>query len=495
MKAAIVGGGVIGGGWAARFVLNGWDVAVCDPDPEVKRKVEVVLDNARRSLPQLSDIAMPAEGTLRYVDTIAEAVSGAHWVQESVPERLEVKHSVYREIQQHAPEHAVVGSSTSGYKPSQLREGAHRPGNILVAHPFNPVYLLPLIELVPGDAADESVTRRAQQILTEIGMKPLLVRTEIDAHIADRFLEAVWREGLWLINDGIATTEEIDDAIRYGFGLRWAQMGLFETYRIAGGEAGMAHFIAQFGPCLSWPWTKLMDVPELTEELVEKIALQSDEQSGMHTIRDLERIRDDNLVGMMRALKDHNWGAGALLREHDERMAQKIAVNDEHVVSKGIDLNKPLELFRGQVLASWIDYNGHMTEARYLDVCTRISDAFLLMIGVDADYVKRGYSYYTVETHILHIDEAKLGEPLRGTCQVITSDNKRLHAFHTIYAGDGRVLASAEQMFLHVDANAAKACDADSAVLAKLRPIADAHACLEPPAASGRYVGKPRHSN
>ena len=152
-------------------------------------------------------------------------------------------------------------------------------------------------------------------------MHPLRVRKEIDAHIADRLLEAVWREGLWLINDGVATTQEIDDAIRYGFGLRWAQMGMFETYRIAGGEAGMAHFIQQFGPALEWPWTKLMDVPELTDELINKIAGQSDQQSGQYSIRELERIRDDNLVAMMRALKVKDWGAGSLLNQVDQTLS------------------------------------------------------------------------------------------------------------------------------------------------------------------------------
>ena len=317
---AIIGGGVIGGGWAARFLLNGWNVRVYDPAPDATRKIDEVLNNARASLPKLADTAMPAEGELSFVGDIKSAVEDAEWIQESVPERIEIKHSVFKEIQQFASETAVLGSSTSGYMPTVLQENATHPGQILVAHPFNPVYLLPLVEVVAGQETDPVIVERACELLTGLGMKPLKVRKEIDAHIADRFLEAVWREGLWMIKDGIATTEEIDDAIRFGFGLRWGQMGLFETYRVAGGEAGMAHFIAQFGPCLEWPWTKLMDVPELTDELVEKIASQSDEQSGAHSIRELERIRDDNLVAMMRGLKETNWGAGKLLNEHDQRL-------------------------------------------------------------------------------------------------------------------------------------------------------------------------------
>lgn len=321
--AAIVGGGVIGAGWAARFALHGWRVNIFDPDPEASRKVGEVMDNARSSFPQLFENKLPAEGELRFVPSIAEAVADADWIQESVPERLNIKHETYQQIVAAAPAESLIGSSTSGFKPSELQQGLARPEQLMVAHPFNPVYLLPLVELVPGDAGSPQATERARDILSAIGMKPLVVRKEIDAHIADRFLEAVWREGLWLIKDGIATTEEIDDAIRYGFGLRWAQMGLFETYRVAGGEAGMAHFIAQFGPCLSAPWTKLMDVPELDDELVERIAQQSDEQSGQYSIRELERIRDNNLIGIMRALKQNNWAAGELLRKQDESLAEQ----------------------------------------------------------------------------------------------------------------------------------------------------------------------------
>ncbi len=138
-----------------------------------------------------------------------------------------------------------------------------RPERFLVAHPFNPVYLLPLVEIVGGERTSEESLSRAIAFYESVGMRPLRVRSEIDGFVADRLLEALWREALWLVEDEVATVEEIDDAIRFGPGLRWAQMGTFLTYRIAGGEEGMHHFLEQFGPALQWPWTKLMDVPEL----------------------------------------------------------------------------------------------------------------------------------------------------------------------------------------------------------------------------------------
>lgn len=321
-RAAIIGGGVIGGGWAARLLLNGWEVAVFDPDPHAPRRLDAILQNARASLPALSDLPMPPEGRLHMARTLAEAVTGADYIQESVPERLEMKHRVYAEIQRTSPD-VPLGSSTSGFKPSELQAGARNPAAIFVAHPFNPVYLLPLVEIVPGPAQDAALIGRVKELLRDIGMFPLHLRKEIDAHIADRFLEAVWREALWLVKDGIATTEEIDEAIRMGFGLRWGQMGLFETYRIAGGEAGMRHFMAQFGPCLNEPWTRLTDVPAYDEALVERIAGQSDAQSGAHSIGELERIRDANLVGILRVLKANDWGAGRVLNAHDRAAGER----------------------------------------------------------------------------------------------------------------------------------------------------------------------------
>ena len=477
MKAAIIGGGVIGGGWAARFLLNGWDVAVFDPDPDAPRKIDAVLDNAQLSLPALSDVPLPAMGQLSFATSLAEAVTGADYIQESVSERLDLKHRVYAEIQKVSPD-TPLGSSTSGYKPSQLQEGAINPATIFVAHPFNPVYLLPLAEVVPSPASDPALIERVKDTLRGIGMFPLHVRKEIDAHIADRFLEAVWREALWLVKDGIATTEEIDEAIRMGFGLRWGQMGLFETYRIAGGEAGMKHFLEQFGPCLTWPWTKLMDVPDFNDELVDLIAGQSDAQSGHHTIRELERIRDSNLVGFLRVLKDRDWGAGRVLKAHDA--ARRDAVQTP-------DADAPL--VRLQVLPSWIDYNGHMTESRYLFAGSETSDTLLRLIGADMAYVAGGHSYYTAETHIRHLGEAKLGDHLTGSVQVLGADDKRLHIFITI-AKDGQAVATLEQMLLHVDMAAGKTCPAAPAVLDRLFAIRDAHAGLPRPAGTGRHIGQ-----
>ncbi|MCF6321187.1 MAG: 3-hydroxyacyl-CoA dehydrogenase NAD-binding domain-containing protein [Rhizobiaceae bacterium] len=319
-KVAVIGGGVIGGGWIARFLENGIDVNVFDPDKDARKKIDAVLENAALAAENLMDAPRMPMGILRYCQSVEEAVADVGLIAEAVPERLELKQSVYKQIEAGALKEAIIASSTSGILPTQLQQGLEHPERLLVAHPFNPVYLLPLVELVGGEQTSAQTIEAAKQFYQSLGMRPLHVRKEIEAFIADRLLEAVWRESLWLVKDGVATTEEIDDAIRYGFGLRWAQMGLFETYRIAGGEAGMRHFIKQFGPCLQWPWSKLTDVPELSDELTEKIADQSDKQSGQYSIRQLERIRDNNLVGILKALKANNWGAGKTLAEYENRL-------------------------------------------------------------------------------------------------------------------------------------------------------------------------------
>lgn len=459
MKIAAIGGGVIGGGWIARFLLAGHDVTVFDPHPEAQRIVGEVMANASRAWQNLFQAPLPAQGRLIWAASIAEAVEGAGYVQESVPERLDLKHKILSEIEAAAPADAIIGSSTSGFKPSELRDGAKHPERILVAHPFNPVYLLPVVEIVGGgEAAD-----RACDLLTSVGMKPVQIAREIDAHIGDRLLEAVWREALWLVRDGIATTGEIDDIIRFGFGLRWAQMGLFETYRIAGGEAGMRHFLGQFGPALKWPWTKLMDVPDLDDALIDRIAGQSDAQSGAYSIRELERIRDDNLVGIFQALKANDWGAGQSVRAIENGFYAR-----EGVAATGY----PLRIHRAQVHGGWVDYNGHMTEFRYLQVLGDATDAFLIHIGLDADYRAGGHSAYTVETHIRHLAEVKAGEKLTVETRLLGHDAKRFRLHHRILREDGSEVATGEHMLLHVDTDAGQTVPMPDFLLRALDAVA-----------------------
>jgi len=488
VRAAVIGGGVIGGGWVARLIQNGVDVGIFDPDPEAPRKISEVMANAGHAIGQLTMAPLPAPGEMAFAASIAEAVAGAELIIEAVPERLNVKQAVYAEIEAAASAEALITSSTSGILPSDLQDEMDRPDRLLVAHPFNPVYLLPLVELVGGRATAAENIERAAGFFAGIGMHPLRIRKEIEAFVADRFLEAVWREALWLVKDGIATTEEIDDAIRFGFGLRWAQMGLFETYRVAGGEAGMAHFIAQFGPCLKWPWTRLMDVPELTDELVQTISDQSDAQSGMHSIRELERIRDDNLVAIMQALKANDWGAGRTLSAWETALYDAVPA-----ATATNDINQPIETMRQQVPASWTDYNGHMNEARYLDCFSMATDAVMRRIGVDADYLAAGGSYFTVETHIRHLDEVWAGREIFATSQVLHGAGKKLQLFHHLYAtegdGEARLLATGEHMLIHVDMNSRASSLPSDRVARKLAELAAAHEALPRPEGAGRAIG------
>ena len=525
---AVIGGGVIGGGWVARFALNGVDVNVFDPDPEAERKIGEVMENAGRALQQLTMAPLPGHGAITFCKSAAEAASGGGGsgagtsgggasgssapapalIIEAVPERLDVKQKVYAQIEEGAAPDAIIASSTSGILPSDLQAKMTRPQRLLVAHPFNPVYLLPLVELVGGKKTEAKFIKRAGDMLSRLGMHPLPIDKEIEAFVADRFLEAVWREALWLVKDGIATTSQIDDAIRYGFGLRWAQMGLFETYRIAGGEAGMAHFLEQFGPCLKWPWTKLMDVPELTDDLVKKVSSQSDAQSGMHSIRELERIRDDNLVGIMQALKVKGWGAGKALADWEAQLydaapaimgagagaGASAGVGGGAGDGAGGDANAGglLETFRRQVPAGWTDYNGHMNEARYLDCFSLATDAVMRWLGVDDDYVKAGGSYFTVETHIRHLDEVLAGVEIFTTTQLLRGEGKKMHIFHNLYAGDGkapRLIATGEHMMIHVDMKKRSSSLPTRKVAEKLDALAAAHERLPAPEGAGRAVG------
>ncbi|QUD88332.1 carnitine 3-dehydrogenase [Phenylobacterium montanum] len=485
-KAGVVGGGVIGAGWAARLLLNGIDVALFDPDPEIERKMGLVLDNARRAMARLLPGALPPEGNLSFAASVAEAVTGADFVQESLPEREDLKIRVLADIDRATRPEVLIGSSTSGLLPTRLQSEMAHPERFVVGHPFNPVYLLPLVEICGGEKTSDEAKERAAVFYRAIGMRPLHVRKEIDGFIADRLLEAVWREALWLVNDGIATTEEIDDAIRFGAGLRWSFMGTFLIYRMAGGEAGMRHFLSQFGPALKLPWTKL-EAPELTDELADRIAAQSDDQAHGVSIRELEKRRDDCLIQVLSALRRADYGAGETLRLYGEGLAAAKASTPAKV-----DETQALALHTATVLPDWIDYNGHMTESRYLQVFGDATDAVLAYFGAGPAYVAQGRSYFTVETHIRHLGECREGEPLKAVSQVLGADAKRLHLFHSLYQAEtGHLLATGEHMLVHVDAEARRSVPAEGEVLAAVTRLAAAQSGLSPPDGAGRQIAMP----
>jgi len=483
--AGVIGAGVIGSGWIARLLLNGIDVFVYDPSKEAPKYVNKVIDNAERAYNKLLTSNLPKKGKLLFSASISEVAKSCELIIEAVPERLSIKQSAYEEIESSADKNLVIASSTSGILPSDLQAKMKHPERLLVAHPFNPVYLLPLVEIVGGSKTSKNVIEETSKKFTNIGMFPLHIKKEIPAFIADRLLESVWREALWLVNDDIATTEEIDDAIRYGFGLRWAQMGLFETYRLAGGEAGMRHFISQFGPCLEWPWTHLMDVPEFTDELIEKVSSQSDQQSGQFSIDELMEKRDDNLVDFLKVLKDNQWGAGNSLKEFDASLSGSI----NKLEFSELNLSSPLLTYVTKVPKEWADYNGHMTEARYLECFSEATTEMMSIIGADEEYILNIGSYFTVETHIRHLDEVQIGESIKAKTQVIFGENKKLHLFHWLNHEDGRLLATAEHMLIHVDLKTRGASMPNDLVLKRMGLVYEAHKKLPRPEGINRAVG------
>ncbi|RRV10164.1 L-carnitine dehydrogenase [Pseudomonas sp. v388] len=299
---AALGSGVIGSGWVARALAHGLDVVAWDPAPGAEAALRQRVANAWPALRKQGLAPGASPDRLRMADTLEACVAGADFIQESAPERLDLKLELHRKISAAARPDALIASSTSGLLPSEFYAQAIHPERCIVGHPFNPVYLLPLVEVVGNHATTAEALDAAQQVYRSLGMRPLHVRKEVPGFIADRLLEALWREALHLVNDGVATTGEIDDAIRFGAGLRWSFMGSFLTYTLAGGDAGMRHFMQQFGPALQLPWTYLQ-APELTDKLIDDVVDGTTAQLGQHSIAQLERYRDDALLGVIAAVK------------------------------------------------------------------------------------------------------------------------------------------------------------------------------------------------
>ncbi len=308
---AIIGTGVIGTGWTARLLANGYNVKAWDPSDNFDSRL---IANIKRLWPTLEKYGITSNASLSNLSTVTSldaACDGAMLVQESAPEDLVIKKHLHKKISGAISGSTIIASSSSGLLPTEIQVVYEDPERFIIGHPFNPVYLLPLVEIVGGEKTSQQTIESAKNFYTSIGMYPLVVRKEIEGYLADRLQEAQWREILHLVNDDVATTGEIDDAIIYGPGLRWAMMGTCLTFHLAGGNSGMRHMLKQFGPSLKLPWTKL-EAPELTDGLIEKMVDGTLLQAGDQSIEELEELRDSCLIEIIQALKKFQIGAGKL---------------------------------------------------------------------------------------------------------------------------------------------------------------------------------------
>lgn len=303
-KIAVVGTGVIGNGWIVRMLAQGYDVVATDPAEGAEERMWQAVD---QSWPYVEALGL-AEGAskerLTFEKELADAVKDADFIQENVPEVEELKQTVLQNIDQHAKAEALIGSSTSGIMPSELQANLQHPERFVVAHPFHPVYILPLVEVVAGKQTTVENVDKAKAFYENLNMSVLLVRHEIEGHVADRLIEAIWRESLHIVNEGIATTEEVDKAFTHGAGMRYAQYGPFLTFHLAGGEGGMRHMLKQFGPALKKPWTKL-EAPELTDELYNKVVSGCEDQANGMSMSDLDQNRNEFLIRLYDLVQEY----------------------------------------------------------------------------------------------------------------------------------------------------------------------------------------------
>ena len=300
---AVIGTGVIGTGWILRFLANGIKVKAFDKNSQQLHFLKDEITRTNLIIKKLYNTKINFKN-LEIVDSIEEAVINADLIQENVPERLTLKKDVIKNISKYSPSNSIIASSSSGLLPSDLQSKCINPKRLIIAHPFNPVYILPLVEIVKGKKTTNLYLNKAKKFYQKIKMKTLLVEKELPGFLSDRLQEALWREGLHIINDGYASTKDLDEAITYGPGMRWALMGTFLTFHLAGGEMGMKHMLDQFGPALKLPWTKLKS-PKLSKKLKEKIIKGTKKQSKNHSIKDLSNIRDNFLIDLLELKKKY----------------------------------------------------------------------------------------------------------------------------------------------------------------------------------------------
>tara|TARA_Y100000590_G_scaffold267065_1_gene299933 strand:- start:524 stop:1459 length:936 start_codon:yes stop_codon:yes gene_type:complete len=301
-KIAVIGSGVIGSGWTIRFLANKKIVNIYDPKETQKKFLKSEIKRLSNSVLKFYKIKKLNLKNLHFKKSIKEAVQDADLVQENAPENIKIKKIIIKEISKWTKKNSIIASSSSGLLPTEIQKSCINPERFIIAHPFNPVYLLPLLELVKGKKTNNNILKKSDHFYKSIGMKTLILKKEIEGYISDRLQESMWRESLHILNKNLANTEDLDKAITLGPGMRWALMGPFLTFYLAGGKSGMKHYIEQFGPALKLPWTNLK-APELTKKLKNKMIKGTDKQSKGNTIKQITNIRDNFLIDLMK-LKD-----------------------------------------------------------------------------------------------------------------------------------------------------------------------------------------------
>ena len=294
-KVAVVGTGVIGTGWIIRFLAHNKIVYAFDVNIRLKKNLILEIKRTWPNVKKLFKKKKLQLKNLRYHTSLKEALKDADFIQECATENYRIKTKLMSLIGHYAKPHAIISSSSSGLLPTKIYSNCKNPKRTIIGHPFNPVYLLPAVEIIPGKKTSKKILNEANEFYKSISMKPIIVKYELPGYLSDRLQEALWREGLHIINDGYATTKDLDRAIEDGPGLRWSLMGTFLTFHLAGGRLGMKHMLKQFGPALKLPWTKLK-APRLSNKLIKRLIEGTKKQSKGRSVTKISNIRDEYLV-------------------------------------------------------------------------------------------------------------------------------------------------------------------------------------------------------
>ena len=303
-KIAVIGTGVIGSGWIIRFLAHNKKVIAYDKDIRLKKKI---IEEIKRTWPYVRKLFNKKKLKLKnfkYVTSIQEALKEADFVQECAPENYKLKTKLMEIIGKYSKPNVIISSSSSGLLPSRIYSKCKNPSRTIIAHPFNPVYMLPGVELVPGKKTKKNFLNKANKFYKSVSMNPIVLKKELPGYLSDRLQEALWREALHIVNEGYASTKDLDRAIEDGPGMRWSLMGTFLTFHLAGGNAGMKHMLEQFGPALKLPWTKLK-APKLSKKLSNRVISGTRRQAKGKSVAKISKIRDEYLLYLQKMRKKY----------------------------------------------------------------------------------------------------------------------------------------------------------------------------------------------